>query len=157
MKTFCPQCGEEFPNKRDMQRHLLTAPLGHKKRQPEAPKPDAIPRRDDGEKAAGSTWYVVRTPHDGIMLTRAPAVHLGEEILSKHRKEEAAERAARDARAVARAAYFSRLNCRGKVAADAFTGEDLSDVDEGLHCGLRHVGACNREGADFDAEAFARL
>lgn len=64
-----------------------------------------ITRRDDGEKVAGSTWYVVATPHDGIMLTRAPAVHLGDEILSKHRKESAAESAARDARRMRRAVY----------------------------------------------------
>jgi uncharacterized C2H2 Zn-finger protein len=154
MKVHCPQCGEEFPNKRDMTRHLLTAPVGHKKR---APEPDEIVRRDDGEKVAGQTWYVVRTPHDGIMLTRSPAVHLGDEILSKHRKESAAEQAARDVRRLMRAVYEQKLNCAGKVAAHEATGEDVSDCDRGFRCGLRHVGACNPSGEDFDAEKFARL
>jgi hypothetical protein len=56
-----------------------------------------------------------------------------------------------------RSLYASRLNCRGKVAAHKATGEDVSDCDEGLHCGLKHVGACNREGEDFDASRFASL
>lgn len=50
-----------------------------------------------------------------------------------------------------------KLNCRGKVAAHEATGEDVSDCDPGLYCGLRHVGACNREGEDFDPAKFESL
>lgn len=70
---------------------------------------------------------------------------------------EAVEQARRYSLAVRRGLYVARLNCRGKVAAHKATGEDLSDVDAGLRCGLIHLGACNPSGEDFDAEKFAAL
>ena len=51
MKVYCPQCGEEFPNKRDMQRHLLSAPLGHKRSEPEAPSRALAVSVEDEEAA----------------------------------------------------------------------------------------------------------
>jgi hypothetical protein len=56
-----------------------------------------------------------------------------------------------------RAAYLSRLNCAGKAAAHDAAGDDLSDVDAGLRCGLIHLGACSREGEDFNPAAFLAL
>jgi hypothetical protein len=56
-----------------------------------------------------------------------------------------------------RARYAARLNCAGKAAAHDAEGSDLTDVDAGLRCGLIHVGACSREGDDFDPAAFLAL
>lgn len=56
-----------------------------------------------------------------------------------------------------RAAYASGLNCGGKVAAHEAAGDDLSDVDAGAFCGLIHVGACSRQGDDFDPARFVAL
>ena len=43
---------------------------------------------------------------------------------------------------------YARLSCQGKADADAFFGEDLSDVSRGV-CGLVHTGACNPAGESF--------
>jgi hypothetical protein len=56
-----------------------------------------------------------------------------------------------------RACYVSDLNCAGKAAAHEAAGDDLSDVDAGAFCGLIHLGACSREGADFDRAKFVAL
>jgi hypothetical protein len=56
-----------------------------------------------------------------------------------------------------RARYLSGLTCAGKAAAHEAAGDDLSDVDAGLRCGLIHTGACQREGEEFDPAKFVAL